>query len=205
VRYIVVALLLGLSSLAHADDFASFELAAGGHLSVGDSAWKGATSDSLAAFGAVGWHMGDHFGVLGSGEALDPLGLHSPAGTYKPSIVRLRFLAHVFYENEMVPHLTLTGRLGAGFDEMWVSWDMPSGGNASYRSEQTSALALEAAAGAWYDVGIGMQLGGEVAVPISTARDSGLIGEKFAGSAPASFASYEVAVIAGIRITSKRD
>jgi hypothetical protein len=204
VRNIVVALLLGLSSFAHADDFASFELAAGGHLPLGDSAWKAATTGSPAAFGAVAWHMGDHFGVLGSGEALDPLGLVSPSGTYKPSILRLRFLVHAFYEDEVIPHLFLTGRFGIGVDEMFVNWDMPSGGMASYRSEQIGALALEPAAGAWYQVGIGVQLGGEVAVPISTARDSQVIGSKLAGQS-ASFATYELAVLAGIRITSKRD
>jgi hypothetical protein len=204
VRIIVVALLVGLSSFAHADDFASFELAAGGHLPVGDAAWKHATTGSPAAFGAVAWHMGDHFGLLGSGEVLDPLGLVSPSGTYKPAILRLRVLVHAFYEDEVVPHLFLTGRLGIGVDEMFVNWDMPSGGTASYRSEQTGALALEPAAGAWYQVGIGVELGGEVALPISTARDSQVIGSRVAGE-PASFATYEIAVLAGIRITSKRD
>jgi hypothetical protein len=204
VRIIVVAL-LGLGSVAHADDFASFELAAGGHLPVGDNAWKTATTGSLAGFGAAAWHMGDHFGLLGSGEALDPLGLVSPSGTYKPSILRLRFLAHAFYEDEVVRHLTVGGRFGIGLDEMFVNWDMPAGGNASYRSEQTSALALEAAAGIWYEAGIGVQVGGELAIPISMSRDSNLIGEKLAGASPASFATYEVAVLAGIRITSKRD
>jgi hypothetical protein len=203
VRIIVVAL-LGLGSIAHADDFASFELAAGGHLPVGDSAWKSATTGSPAVFGGVAWHIGEHFGVLGSGEALDPLGLVSPSGTYKLSILRLRFLAHAFYEDELVPHLTLAARFGIGLDTMFVNWDMPAGGTASYRSEQISALALEPAAGLWYDAGIGVQVGGEIALPISTARDSQIIGSKFAG-APASFASYEVAVLAGIRITSKRD
>src|SRR3954469_15408580 len=52
VRIIVVAL-LGLGSIAHADDFASFELAFGGHLPVGDSAWKSATTGSPAAFAGV--------------------------------------------------------------------------------------------------------------------------------------------------------
>ncbi|MEP6861478.1 MAG: hypothetical protein ABJE66_12695 [Deltaproteobacteria bacterium] len=202
-RIIVVAL-LGLGPLAHADDFASFELAAGGHLPVGDSAWKSATTGSPALFGGVAWHLGEHFGVLGSGEALDPLGLVSPSGTYKLSILRLRFLAHAFYEDEVVPHLTLAVRFGIGLDTMFVNWDMPTGGNASYRSEQISALAFEPAAGLWYDAGIGVQVGGEVAIPISTARDSQIIGSKAAG-VPASFASYEFAVLAGIRITSKRD
>jgi hypothetical protein len=203
VRIIVVAL-LGLGSVAHADDFASFELAAGGHLPVGDSAWKSATTGSPAAFGGVAWHVGEHFGVLGSGEALDPLGLVSPSGTYKLSILQLRFLAHAFYEDEIVPHLTLAARFGIGLDTMFVNWDMPAGGNASYRSEQISALALEPAVGLWYDAGIGVQVGGEVAMPISTARDSQIIGSKLAGE-PASLATYEFAVLAGIRITSKRD
>ena len=204
VRNIVVALLLGLASFAHADDFASFELAAGGHLPVGDAAWKRATSASPAAFGAVAWHMGDHVGVLGSGEALHPLGLVSPSSTYGLSILRLRFLAHAFYEDEVVPHLFLSGRLGAGIDEMFVNWDMPSGGHASYRSEQIGALALEPAAGAWYEVGIGMQVGGDIAIPISLPRDSQIIGSQLAGQST-SFATYEIAVLVGIRITSKRD
>jgi hypothetical protein len=203
VRIIVVAL-LGLGSLAHADDFASFELAAGGHLPVGDSAWQHATTGSPAAFGAAAWHMGEHFGVLGSGEALDPLGLVSPSGTYKLSILRLRFLAHAFYEDKLVPHLTLSARFGIGVDTMFVNWDMPAGGSASYRSEQISALALEPAAGLWYDAGIGIQVGGELAVPISAGRDSQIVGSKLAGE-PASFATYEFAVLAGIRFTSLRD
>ena len=203
-RNIVVALLLGLSSLAYADDFASFELAAGGHLPVGDAAWKGATSGSLAAFGGAAWHMGNHFGVLGSGEALDPVGLHSPPSTYKLSILRLRFLVHGFYEDEIVPHLTFSARFGVGIDTMFVNWDMPAGGNASYRSEQISALALEPAAGLWYDAGIGVQVGGELALPISMSRDSQIVGSQLAGQS-ASFATYEFAMLAGIRITSKRD
>jgi hypothetical protein len=204
VRIIVVAL-LGLTSLAHADDFASFELAAGGHLAVGDATWTKATSASPAAFGAVAWHFDDHFGVLGSGEAIDQLGLVGPPGTYKPTILRVRFLAHAFYEQELVRHVTLAARVGIGLDEMFVNWDMPAGGSASYRSEQTSALALEPAAGVWWDAGIGLQVGGEIAIPISTARDSKLIGVGAGGEPAAAFATYDVAVLLGIRITSKRD
>ena len=203
-RNIVVALLLGLSSLASADDFASFELAAGGHLPIGDAAWKHTSTGSPAAFGAVAWHMGDHVGVLGSGEALDPLGLVSPSSTYKLSILRLRFLAHAFYENEIVPHLTLAARLGVGIDTMFVNWDMPAGGTAFYRSEHISALALEPAAGLWYEAGPRVQVGGELALPISMARDSEIVGSKLAGQS-ASFATYEVGVLVGIRFTSLRD
>ncbi|MEO6775114.1 MAG: hypothetical protein ABI467_19275 [Kofleriaceae bacterium] len=202
---IIVVGLLGIGSLAHADNFASFELAAGGQLPVGDATWTSATSASPAAFGAVAWHFDEHFGVLGSGEVIDQLGLSGPPGTYKPSLLRLRFLAHAFYEHEVVRHVTLATRFGIGLDEMFLDWDQPAGGNPSYRTEQTRALALEPAAGVWWDAGIGVQLGGEIAIPISTARDSQLIGHKLSGDMAPAFATYEVAVLAGIRITSKRD
>lgn len=196
--------LLGIASFARADGFASFELAAGGHLPVGDSAWKATTTGSPAVFGAVAWHLDEHLGVLASAEALHPLGLVSPSGTYQLSILRLRFLAQAFYEQELVQHLTLAVRLGVGLDEMFVNWDMPMGGYASYRSEQVGALALEPAAGLWWDAGIGFQVGGDVMVPISTARDSQIVGAQHAG-VPVSFSTYEIAVLAGIRVTSKRD
>jgi len=203
VRIIVVAL-LGLTSFARADGFASFELAAGGHLPVGDSAWKAASPGSLAVLGAVAWHFDEHLGLLGSAEALHPLGLTSPSGTYELSITRLRFLAQAFYEQEIVQHLTLAARLGVGLDDMFVSWDMPMNGYASYRSEQISALALEPAAGLWWDAGIGLQVGGDVMIPISTPRDSQIVGTQRAGVS-ASFSTYEIAVLLGIRVTSKRD
>ena len=197
VRNIVVALLLGLSSLASADDFASFELAVGGHLPVGDSSWKRDTSASPTAYGAVAWHFDEHFGVAGSAAYIDQLDVQSPAGTYKPSIVHLRGLAQAFYEARPIDHLTVAVRLGLGLDEMLASWDMPEGGIPSYRDEQTSALAIEPGVGAWWDAGIGVQVGGEIALPISTSRTSMLL-------TPA-FATYDFAVLAGIRITSKRD
>lgn len=113
--------LLGLASFARADSFASFELAAGGHLPVGDSAWRATTTGSPALFGAVAWHLDDHLGVLASAEALDPLGLVSPSG-----------------------------RTGC------------------------------------------------------RERSSQIVGATHAG-VPAAFSTYEIAVLAGIRITSKRD
>lgn len=204
-RIIVVALLLGLGLAAHADGFASFELAAGGHVPLGDATWTHASSPSPGVFGAVGWHLDEHFGVLGSGAAIDQYGLVGPSGTYKPTMWRLRFLAHAFYEAEVVPHLTVVARMGIGLDEMLLNWDQPSGGNASFRSEQTSSLALEPGAGVWWDAGIGLQIGGELAIPISTARTSKLIGAQYIESMGPPFATYDLAVLAGIRITSKRD
>lgn len=201
-KYVVLAVMV-FGATAHADDYASFELAAGAQLPLGDSTWNDAASTSPTGRAGLAYHMGEHYGLAGSVAATRELGLISRPLTHAAEMWRTMFLVHAFYEQRITPHLVIAPRLGVGVDLSFTDFNVASstgGGEAANTSETKVAFAVEPALGAWVDVGVGLQVGGELALPCTFGRSSDAV-----GPAGASYSSIELSVLAGIRVTSLRD
>ncbi|MEO8550291.1 MAG: outer membrane beta-barrel protein [Kofleriaceae bacterium] len=201
-KYVALALMV-FCATAHAEDYASFELVAGAQLPLGDSTWNDAASTSPTGRAGLAYHMGEHLGFAGSLAATRELGLISRPLTHAAEMWRTMFLVHAFYEQRISSRFVIEPRLGVGLDVSFLDYNVAGttgGGAAANTSETQVAFALEPALGAWVDVGVGFQVGGELGLPCTFGRKSDAI-----GPAGASYSSIEVSLLAGIRVTSLRD
>lgn len=207
-KYVALASLV-LCATAHADDqqptnYASFELAAGGQLPLADSTWRDAASASPTARVGFAYHLDANYGLAASLAATREIGLISRPLTHGAEMWRTMFLVHAFYEHHLTSALVIAPRLGFGVDVSFTDFNTAGsgglGGEAANVSETKAAFAVEPALGVWADVGVGVQVGGEVALPSTFGRKSDAV-----GPAGASYSSIELSVLAGIRITSLRD
>jgi hypothetical protein len=85
---------------------------------------------------------------------------------------RFRLLVSVFADRKMGPKLTAQVRAGAGIDIAYVhvTGDLGPFGRVD-NSDSDVGLALEVAGGLWFQAGEGLQVGGELALPLGFHGD----------------------------------
>ena len=72
----------------------------------------------------------------------------------------------------VTPKLVLSARVGAGVDLAHASATVTILGNTTTTSDTNAGFAFELGGGIWYDLG-GVQLGGELALPIAAHSKHG--------------------------------
>lgn len=162
----VVVLAAASYRTAAADNFIS---AVGGvMLPVEDSTWTDYVDSgpklALRIGGAGPSGVGGLFSVDWSPITTDDLGLGALA---EADADRFRLLVNAYTERRMGPKLTAMVRAGAGIDVTRVHVRFL--GN-DYNDSDTG-LALEVGGGLWFQAGESIQIGGELAIPISFHDD----------------------------------
>ncbi len=110
---------------------------------------------------------------------------------------RFRLLASFAARKQLAVNMIGTVRIGAGLDAARTSITTMFGGNTDTVSETDLGLALEPAAGLWFNFG-NLQVGGEVALPMSwhDDDDEGDVDLE-------DYTSFDVDLMFGVRFLSK--
>jgi hypothetical protein len=190
----LIALLLPTPALA--DSFV--EIAGGIMIPVEDQDWK----DYVDSGPKLGLRLGSLSDKLGGMLSLDwtPLEARSdgfPGGSFDVSAHRFRVIGSLTTSQPIAPKLALSVRLGAGIDITRVHLETNFLGARSSRTDVDSGLALEAAAGLWFNAG-SIQIGGELALPLAFHSDSSNDEIDLAD-----YSSFDVDIMFGIRFLSR--
>jgi len=173
---------------------------AGLQLPVADNNW----TDYVDASPKIGVRAGAVEGALAGMVSADFTPERLTAKTAMPfgadvgaSAYRFRFLAHLGFEHEVGPKLTLTARVGAGLDLAHGSYDYTAAGVRFHSSDSDVGFAFEFGGGVWWDIG-SAQIGGELAMPIGNHDKASQN-----GSVAFQYTSYDIDMLFAVRMLSR--
>jgi hypothetical protein len=163
--------LLASSAPAFADNFV--EIAGGVMIPAGDDQWTDYVESGPKLGVRVGGY-GEQLGAVISADwtpvNTDNSGFSFPGFSVDTSAHRFRLLGSLGIKKNLAAKMMGTLRFGGGLDIARVSVDTTVGGNTTTAADTDLGLALEPAAGLWFNIG-SIQVGGEVALPISWHDD----------------------------------
>ena len=165
---VLIALALLAAAPAHADNFV--EIAGGIMIPVSDDQWTDyiESGPKLATrIGAVGPKVGGLLSIDWTPINADDTGFGNAVDI---SSHRFRIQLAAATHQKVGANLTASFRVGGGFDIAYVNVQTNIFGLMTDDSDTDVGLALEAAGGLWFNVG-SMQIGGELALPISFHDD----------------------------------
>jgi len=185
-----------------ADSFA--EVLGGISIPVGDTNWTN-NAETSPKIGARVGGVGDS--GLGGMLQFDwtPVNLDASGGSFGIGSAdiaghRFRFLGDLVVHHPVTPKLVLSARVGAGVDLAHASATVTILGNTTTTSDTNAGFAFELGGGIWYDLG-GVQLGGELALPIAAHSKHGTGAD---GNYTFDYTSYDIDLLFGVRLFSGR-
>lgn len=200
-RVLVVASLLAVPTVAHADSF--LEVLGGISIPVGDSDWTNLAESSPkleARAGSVG-----ESGIGGMLQAdwtavnLDNSGGGFGIGSADVAAHRFRVLADLAFHKRIAPKLVASVRAGAGIDIAHASATVTVLGNTAHSSDTNVGFGFELGGGIWFDLG-SAQVGGELALPIGSHSK---MGNNTDGNYTFNYTSYDIDLLLGVRLLSR--
>ncbi|HET9990618.1 MAG TPA: hypothetical protein VFQ65_18945 [Kofleriaceae bacterium] len=195
------AVVLLTAGSARADSF--LEVAGGLSIPVGDHAWTN-IADTSPKLGARVGGVNDH-GLGGMIQAdWTPVNLNNNGGAFGVGSLdvaghEFRFLGDFTVHHPILPKLLLSGRVGAGIDIAHESVTLTVLGNTTSSSDTNIGFAFEFGGGLWYQLG-DIELGGELALPISTHSKNG---NGTDGNYSFNYTSYNIDLLFGVRVLSR--
>jgi hypothetical protein len=189
------AAILAVPARASAESFV--EGALGIMMPVGDDDWTDYVEASPKLAVRVGG-SGSGSGRTGALISADWTPIESDENAFADiSADRFRVLVHGFSHFAIGPKLSGSVRVGAGVDIAHVNIKTNLGPLSGEASDTDPGLALEAAAGLWFDLG-SIQIGGEVALPLGFHAD-GSDGNVDLND----YMSYDLDLLFGVRFVSR--
>jgi hypothetical protein len=186
---------------ARADSF--LEVAGGLSIPVADDNWTN-LADTSPKLGARVGGVNDN-GLGGMIQAdWTPVNLNYPGGGIPGASIDFaghdfRFLADFTIRHPLLPKLLLGARVGAGIDIAHESATLTIGTGSTSSSDTNLGFAFEVAGGLWYPIG-DIELGGELALPISTHSKQGNATD---GNYTFDYTSYSIDLLFGVRVLSR--
>jgi hypothetical protein len=193
----LAAAVLVIPARASAESFV--EVAGGIMMPVGDDDWSNYVEASPKLAARVGG-SGSEAGRTGALLSVDwtPIAPDDDGfAGFDISADRFRILVQGFSHVTIGPKLTASIRVGAGIDISHVNLKTNIGPFAGESSDTDPGLALEAAAGLWFDVG-SLQIGGEIALPLGFHAD-GSDNDVDVND----YMSYDIDLLFGVRLVSR--
>ena len=199
-RGLVLVSVLAIPAIGHADNF--FEAVGGISIPAGDDNWTNLTNSSpkLGLRGGVmHGELGGMLQVDWTPVNLDNTGESFGAGSINTAGDELRFLADLAFQHRVLPKVTITARGGAGLDIAYASYSVVLGTSTTTHSNSDVGIAFELAGGAWFDISPNVQLGAELAIPISyhSAKNQNI------GDISFDYTSVNVDLLFGVRLFSR--
>jgi hypothetical protein len=200
---IAAVVLVSMPSHVSADGYGFLRFSGGAALPLGDHTWR----QSAGVSPKLGVGVGGVVGTVGAMFTADATLIRLAEdedlfamGTSNETMRRARLLGHVSYDRRNVgdPRVALVFRGGVGADIAFASYDRFSGGTNYPKSLTKVGLALELAAAAYVELGPGVHLGGELAVPISRYASETAPG----GATGFRYTSVDLDVLVTVRFTS---
>ncbi|MBV8756034.1 MAG: hypothetical protein JO257_02090 [Deltaproteobacteria bacterium] len=112
---------------------------------------------------------------------------------------RFRIQAHVLFEKQVAPKLTVAGRAGGGIDIAHASADTTILGTTFHASDTDVGWAFELGGGVWWSLG-DVDIGGEVALPFGGHNHKAQAGKN---EITFDYTSYDLDLLFGVRLRSK--
>ena len=197
-RVLLVLAVLAAPAIGHADSFVE---AVGGLSSpLGDDAWTkyADTSPKLAVrAGAVSGDVGGLVSADWTPVQLDSNG--SLAGALDTTGHEFRILANVVLQHRLAPKVSISARGGAGIDIAYGSYSVALGNSTTSHSNTDLGVAFELGGGVWFDLSSSVQLGGELALPISHHSTQA----QNLGDIAFDYTSYNIDLLFGVRLFSR--
>jgi hypothetical protein len=196
-----VILLTAGAATARADSF--LEVAGGLSIPVGDNAWTNLAGTSPKVGARVGGVTDKGLGGMIQAD-WTPVSLNNNGGSFGVGSVdvagqNFRFLADFTVHHPILPKLLLGARIGAGIDIAHASATVTVLGNTTSSSDTNVGFAFEVGGGLWYQLG-DIELGGELALPISTHSKNG---NNTDGNYTFNYTSYDIDLLFGVRVLSR--
>jgi hypothetical protein len=197
----IVLLVIAAPAVVRAENVVEFT--AGVTIPVGDSDWTklvdaspilGVAAGAYGASGVGGLLRFDYTPV-----SLDNSGGSFGLGSSDISGQRYRILADVAFQHRVAPKISFAGRAGAGIDIAHASATVTVLGTTTKSSDTNVSYAFELAGGIWFDLG-GVQLGGQLALPISSHDKQGNGSD---GNYQFLYTSVDLDFTVGVRLVSR--
>jgi hypothetical protein len=191
-----IAAIALLQVRARAENFV--ELAGGVMMPVEDDTWTNYVDAGPKLAARVGGIGESHLGGVLSVD-WSPLNLNDQGFGNLADITgqRFRILASVMTLQKIGPKLYASLRIGGGIDITYTHVQTKLGPLSSDETDTDSGLAIEAAGGLWLRAG-GIQLGGELALPLSFNSDG-----KGENIDLKDYTSFDIDILFGVRFFPK--
>ena len=202
--FVASLLVLAVPARAHADSLGF--ITAGGGLAqpVADSRWSDGAQTGVKLHAGAGIVR-----TVGALATIDATWLGAPhpsklfpLSAYHEGLWRMRILGHALVELPHVvdPRLSVMVRAGIGADVLYETWDRLMNQSYIADSHVHTGFGFEVGAAAWFEVALGIDVGAEVAVPMSI-HHSDAVNTTVPGALE--YTSVDIDLLLGVRLTSK--
>lgn len=190
------------ATAARADNAGFLRFVTGGSVPVADGTWRESVALSPKLAAAVGGFVESNGGMLSVDWAYqrfmdEQVIVSSFAQDARGQ--RIRIVGHALHEWLLDERLVAVARAGIGWELLPVRYETRLGTITSTQSTMDGGVALEIGAAAWFSIGPGFQVGGELAVPLAihSRENSG------ADTVGFNYTSADFDLLVGVRFTSR--